>query len=526
MNKTLDMQPSQSGGESVADCATERPARPSAADSLATGLVFMLTLTVVQRLVGFVRSVLFCSLLQDDELGRWSLAFSFLLLAAPLAVVGLPGSFGRYVEYYRTRGQLGTFLRRTIFVSLTLVVVTVIVLSWWGPFWAWLVLGDRSLVSMMRLLAVALIAVIAYNFVTELLTAMRKVRAVAMMQFVSSILFAVLAIGLLQLTSLREEAVVIAFGAASLIAIFVVLGPLYSIRREASRDSVPLSQRGLWEKIVPFATWVWLTNILANLFDAVDRFMIVHFAKEGMVSADALVGQYHASRVVPYLLVAIATMAAGVILPYLSHEWEAGNRQSVSRRHVLTVKLGSLALTACGALILLGSPILFTWILHGKYDQGLAVLPWTMTYCIWFSMIVIAQNYLWCAEKARLGTLSFFVGLCLNVLLNVLLLPRFGLLGAIMATAIGNAAALGLILYFSKLLGMVVDRNVVLCCCLPVTLVISSWLTLAGLIALAFFAATRSWLFDADEKELIRETASHYMSRLQVFGKKRQPASV
>ena len=66
-------------------CDTSSEAAPvrAATDSLATGLMFMLTLAVVQRLVGFVRSVLFCSVLQDDELGRWSLAVSFLLLAAP-----------------------------------------------------------------------------------------------------------------------------------------------------------------------------------------------------------------------------------------------------------------------------------------------------------------------------------------------------------------------------------------------------------------------------------------------------------
>ena len=526
MNSTNETQIAGRSSEQDVPDAVASPVRRAATDSLATGLVFMLTLTVVQRMVGFVRSILFCSLLQDDELGRWSLAFSFLFLAAPLAVVGLPGSFGRYVEYYRTRGQLGTFLRRTIFVCIGLVALAEVVLSSWGSFWAWLVLGDPSQASMMRLLSVALIAIIAYNFATELLTAMRKVRAVAIMQFVSSILFAILAITLLKWTSLREEGIVIAFSVASLIAIFVVAGPLCSIRSEASRDSTPLSQRGLWEKLVPFAAWVWLTNILANLFDAADRFMIIHFAKDGAFSADALVGQYHASRVVPYLLVAVASMAAGVILPYLSHDWEEGDRESVSRRQRLTIKLGALILTTCGALILIASPILFTWILHGKYDQGLTVLPWTLTYCIWFSLIVITQNYLWCAERARLGTLAFFIGLCLNLIFNAILLPRFGLIGAIVATAVGNAVALVLILYFSRSLGLVVDRCVVLCCCLPCTLVITPWLTVASLIALAFLAVTRAWIFDAGERGVLREVAMHYVSRLPRLGKKRPAASV
>ena len=78
---------------------------------------------MLQRGVGFLRSILFCGMLTDDALGRWSLALSFLLLAAPLAVLGLPGSFGRYVEYYRRRGQLRTFLWRTSWVTFAMAAV-------------------------------------------------------------------------------------------------------------------------------------------------------------------------------------------------------------------------------------------------------------------------------------------------------------------------------------------------------------------------------------------------------------------
>src|SRR6476660_1611216 len=82
-------------------------------DTLADSVAILFALTAVQRLVGFGRSVLFCSWLDPEELGQWDTAFAFLMLAAPIAVLSLPGSFGRYVEYYRQRGQLRTFLRRT-----------------------------------------------------------------------------------------------------------------------------------------------------------------------------------------------------------------------------------------------------------------------------------------------------------------------------------------------------------------------------------------------------------------------------
>ncbi len=486
----------------------------SRADSLATGLAFMFGLTVVQRMIGFGRSILFCGLLEDDQLGRWSLAFSFLLLAAPLCVLGLPGSFGRYVEYYRQREQLGTFLRRTVTLSLVLASLAVGLILLLAPTGAWLVFGDRQLAPLVRLLTLTLVAVIGFNFATELLTALRQVRVVSLMQFANSFLFALSAFVLLKFTELGERAVVIAFGLSSLTATLIVIGPLWRIGRDSLACRAELAQVTLWKKLLPFAAWVWVADLMANLFDAVDRFMIVHFAQSAATEAESLVGQYHASRVVPFLLVAVAGMVAGVILPYLSHDWESDRKETVSRRQTMTLKLGGLALTGCGAMILLGSPILFTWILRGKYDQGLHVLPWTMLYCSWFSLMILSQNYLWCAEKARLGSFALMLGLGVNVGMNVVLLPLLGLQGAVMATCSANAVTLATVLFLSSRNGLRVDAGTVTCCLLPLLLVVGPLLALAALAVVGLEAVQRQWLFDEEQRNWIRGAFDRVQSRL------------
>lgn len=93
----------------------ELPAKPAhrlRPDTLAASMTILLVANIVQRGIGFGRGILFCRWLEPDELGTWDMAYSFLLLAAPVVVLGLPGSFGRYLERFRQRGQLRTFLRR------------------------------------------------------------------------------------------------------------------------------------------------------------------------------------------------------------------------------------------------------------------------------------------------------------------------------------------------------------------------------------------------------------------------------
>ena len=61
---------------------------------------------MAQRVIGFVRAILFCRWLDPDQLGLWDMAWGFLMLAAPLAVLSLPGTFGA-VEHFRQRACCG-----------------------------------------------------------------------------------------------------------------------------------------------------------------------------------------------------------------------------------------------------------------------------------------------------------------------------------------------------------------------------------------------------------------------------------
>ncbi|MGI9518774.1 MAG: lipopolysaccharide biosynthesis protein, partial [Pirellulaceae bacterium] len=99
------------------DSGTAAPIPELKVDSLKFGIMFALVLTAIQRIVGLVRGILFCRILPEEQLGQWSLTWSYLMLLAPLAVLGLPGSFNRYVETYRQSGQLRSFLVRIALVS-------------------------------------------------------------------------------------------------------------------------------------------------------------------------------------------------------------------------------------------------------------------------------------------------------------------------------------------------------------------------------------------------------------------------
>ena len=124
---------------------------------------------------------------------------------------GLPGSFGRYLEYYRHRGQLKTFLRRTAAACAILALLAVVAIGALRGWVSELIFATPDQTGMVLLLSVSLLALVAYNFLTDVLTAMRMVRVTSVVQFVSGLLFALFSIALLLGWRQNAAAIVIAY---------------------------------------------------------------------------------------------------------------------------------------------------------------------------------------------------------------------------------------------------------------------------------------------------------------------------
>ncbi len=264
-----------------------------------------------------------------------------------------------------------------------------------------------------------------------------------------------------------------------------------------------MPHRELWSRMLPLAGWIMVINLLWNLFDVVDRYMIVHLMPGSTAEALAEVGNYRSSRVLPLLLSSITLMIAGALLPHLSHDWEAGRRERVSDRLNLFLKIWAIVLTVGGAAVLFIAPQLFRIGFHSKFSGGLTVLPWTLTYCTWFGLSILLQSYLWCAERASAAGLIALLGVGVNVALNVLLLPRLGLKGAVLATAAANGVALLLMVGLCSRFGFRVHRGTLVGLLLPISIPCGPWVVLFMLgVVVAEIVLSDSYLTREEKQEI------------------------
>ena len=499
---------------SVAALAKRRPAATLRVDTLADSVVILLLLMVIQRLIGFCRAVLFCRWLDPSELGQWDITFGFLMLAGPLSVMTLSSSLGRYVQFFTERRQLRALVKRTALACGVLGICSVGLLALFPRWFSRLIYDQPEMTQRVWLVAGVLATVIVFNYFVDLCTALRNVRLIAGLQMFNSVIFAVLGVGLLLGWRCSAASVILAYGGACLLTSGLGVGWLLRSWHTLPQDDAPPTHLELWAKLLPFTASVWATSLLTNLFDITDRYMILHFSHATPAQSLTQVGYYHSSRLVPLLLVSVAQLLTPMITPHLSEDWEQGRRHRVSQRLNLLLKLAGVAMCLGSAVVLFAAPLLFGLALQGKFAGGLAVLPLTLTYCSWFGISCLAQNYLWCAEKARLGSLAFLAGLVLNVALNLLLLPRFGLPGAALATAAANFLALAMILGMSYLLGFRLDAGLCIILAIPLVFWLGPWVTLAVLATIALETYLTDRIFSRGEKQQLLAGFRDYGRRL------------
>jgi polysaccharide transporter, PST family len=479
-------------------------------DNFALGVFVMLALSIVQRSVGLLRSLGFCHFLSDVELGQWALTNSFFVIGVPLAVLGLPGVFGKFSEYYRSRGQLSEFCSRVAWASgLALAISCGLLLTFANQF-AWLIYGESKPIQVIGACVLAFAAAAAFSFINELASSLRLVRVVSMMQFIQSLLFAIL--GVAGIAYLRSWQVLLpAFAVASIVGLLPGVWALWQQHgNELGGPAFQMPHRtlsnqelGIWHRILPYAGTLWLLNFLGNMFEVTDRYMLLHLNPISEATGQALVGQYHAGYILPNLLTSLSMMLSGVLLPYLSADWELGRHEQIGQRMrqmLISMSLGYMTL-AVGALSV--APILYKLAFGGRYELAVSVLPMTMMQATWFSLYFVCQSYMLCAERGRLLTGILACGLAVNLGLNWFLIQAFGLPGALVATATSNFCVLCFLLWWLKRSRINLGWGTTLLCLSTGAMAAGAIAAACVLVACTFLAGRTDWLLSQCDRQAI-----------------------
>lgn len=207
----------------------------------------------------------------------------------------------------------------------------------------------------------------------------------------------------------------------------------YYTHRNKIKLHIKYFDMDLFFHLLKGATPIIASALLISIYSRLDQWMIAKYldlSDLGIYSVAIRVSE--AASFVP---IAVST----ALIPYISND-STNNKYQIyfSLVHFVSV------ITTIGVLVC--SPYVIMLIFGDKFTDSITLLRYSMCSMTFSILGILSTNYLIQINKTYLRLIRIILGLAVNVILNTILIPRFGLVGAsiaalssqIMASWLGN----------------------------------------------------------------------------------------
>ncbi|MEO1028416.1 MAG: oligosaccharide flippase family protein [Pseudomonadota bacterium] len=413
---------------------------------------------LIVALVAFGGIYVFTRLLTPEQYGRYALMLAALSLIHALSLTWVEASMFRFTGKAVARGNTPDHYK-TALVSIFYATIAAMALSGLLLLIVWPYPGYRWFVP---LIALHLPFNSIVKTVFEARRASQQVRHYTLASVSKTVLGFIVGVALAWQAGLGALSPIAGLLAASTV-LMLIEGP-WLLKQAAGGKSDPQQRRAWLGFGIPTAIAISLDMLLSSA----DRFLIAVFIDE------AAVGAYTAGYgVADKTVLVICAWAALAASPLMMEAYERNGAKAASKEAKgLINTLLLLGAPAATGLALVAKPLAEAMIGEGLRDQAIEIIPWIAFAGLLNGLLIhyVSESFQ-LAHKTRQRALLMAVPVLANVALNCLMIPTFGLMGAVYATLISYAGAL--------ILMALVGRNYL---ALPVPL------KDAGLVALACLA--------------------------------------
>jgi O-antigen/teichoic acid export membrane protein len=377
---------------------------------------------IVQGVVGFGAIWIFTRLLSADDFGRYALAFSVVTLAHVAVFSWLEASMARYWAAQTPGHSMAAHfasLYRTAFILIALFVPVAGVILWLLPIDGLfkIAIGVGLAGCPARCLA---------KLAQERFRAAGEVSRSAQLDMATTIGGLVIGVGF-ALAGTGGAAPLLGLGLAPLCALpFILPGEL----RQAKTGVVEIARLKTY---AGYGYPIAMSLTLALVLSSTDRFLLAIFMDE------AAVGAYHAGYSIANRTLDVLFLWLGAAgQPALVMALERGGLdrlKEAAREQASTFFL--IGLPAAAGVALVARPLGEVMIGEALRDAAGQVTPWIALSALLYGLTAYYFGQAFTlGQKTRLLLVAMIVPAGANVLLNLVLIPRFGVLGAAWATAI------------------------------------------------------------------------------------------
>jgi len=377
------------------------------------------------RSISFLLLPLYTHVLSTAGYGNYALLLSVYALASVLYQSGMQSALTKYyLDETTTDGRRKVF--SSIFNSAVIVgiILTLIAITLSGQV-SKIIFGAERHSSLIILVFTALLfdSICYYGF--QLLKTQEKAKRVVKLSFINAIINFILNIVLVYFLRMSIAGIFYAQLISAVILLMLLL-PNFSYEYKIYID------KKIMKLVVIFSLPLLASGLLSSAVDVSDRFILNIFTNRNEVGIYSL--SYKIAMVMNVFMLAFRT----AWIPHAIKVYKQENYSHIFGKTFEKLLLGSFLILL---IVVLFSPALFEIkifsrnLLNPDYKAGIIILPYVLTGYMLNGIAGFYSLYPFISSKSVYFLLSDVSAFIINLILNLILIPKFGMLGAAASTA-------------------------------------------------------------------------------------------
>jgi O-antigen/teichoic acid export membrane protein len=382
--------------------------------------------------IGFISKILiFPNFLTPEEVGLSNILVTNALLYAQFAAMGFGTMTLRFFPYFqdKNRKHHGFLFVLLFFPALAFILCTLLVLIFKGPLLGYFQEKSPMMVDYFWYLIPLAFSSLYFDLLDAYLRSLLKTVVPILFREVVQRLLVVISILVYAAKWIDfEEFVFIYVALLSSVTLLMVLYILW-LGHWSVGPSPKWRLKKLLKRMLVFGGYTLLGNISANTLYTVDGIMLAAYV--GMNA----VGIYTTSFYITALILIPWRAIQKVVSPLVAEHWRKGDTVAMARLYKRTSLINMFIGSYLFLVMIIGLDSLFSLMPQDFSDGRLVILIVGTSRLI--DMITGLNGYIMITSKYYRMDLFFNVGLVVAaIILNAILIPAFGIVGAAAATAI------------------------------------------------------------------------------------------
>jgi O-antigen/teichoic acid export membrane protein len=372
--------------------------------------------------------------LGTDAYGMLSIALGVFGFAVMIGALGIPSGVLRYVAFYKGKDEENK-IRGTIFASLKLTIfssiITMILLLVFSRSIAINIFHSEELVTILRIIALGIPFYILGAMFNNILRGFQQLKYEVYSQNIAEPIAKIALTGILILLGYGILGATYAylFGliiSASLLFIFMEK-KVFSLIKKRFKSIYP---NKIYKRLLIFSIPLTIGSLLTMFVAWMDTFMIGYFMNTSNV------GLYNAITPTIQLMNIFPMALTAIFFPKLTELLATGKKENLASIYKTVTKWVLLFNLFLMPLFLL-FPEQILGLLFGKEYTASAIPMIILSGGYFISYFLFTSVYLLMTMKrTNLILINSIIIVAINILLNLFLIPKYGLIGAALATSI------------------------------------------------------------------------------------------